>query len=182
MPLQQNPGISQHSARSMQPFVRDASREFYALRLQRPAHFTPPFSPMPYPCLIWDAGGEWTSAERSQLVAALLDTDARYAVCGGAGCERWHDELDEMFIARYLDDQQAQAAHFLMTSWHSAESPEEVAFFFAYNTNFDAHEFTRFLVLCVGTDAQGTDRLTAAVSLAVQDPERFMTEHPVVAG
>jgi hypothetical protein len=166
----------------MQPFLRHAGREFHSIALDPPGRFTLPFAAAPYPCLIWDARGGWSEDSRAELLQAVLDTDARYAVCGGTDCERWHDELDQAFVLRYLDDELAADAHFLMTSWHTGASPEEVAFFFAYNTNFDNYDFQRFLVLCLGRDPGLQKRLEVALTLAVQDPERFMREHPATAG
>ena len=49
-----------------------------------------------------------------------------------------------------------------MTTWHTGETADEVAFFFALNTNFDNHEFTRYLVLHVGT-GPAREELDAAV-------------------
>lgn len=37
-----------------------------------------------------------------------------------------------------------------MTTWHADESPDDVAFFFVLNRNFNEHDFKRFLVLHVG--------------------------------
>jgi hypothetical protein len=39
-----------------------------------------------------------------------------------------------------------------MTTWHDKEIPDDVAFFFVYNTNFDDITFDRYLILHIGTD------------------------------
>jgi hypothetical protein len=166
----------------MQPFLRHAGREYFAITLERPKAFTLPFDHMPYPILIWDNRGGWSEDERSSFLQAVLDTDSRYAVCGGNGCERWHDDLDQVFIMRYLDDETARDRHFLMTTWHTDQSPEEVAFYFAHNTVHEHHDFKRFLVVYVGADVSVERRLEAGLTLAVRDPEGFVNEHPEVAG
>ena len=150
--------------------------------LEQPGTYALPFARAPYPCLIWNTGGGWSEDQRSDLVQAILDTDARYAVCGGVDCEQWHDDLDQAFIQRYLGDEAAQNEHFLMTTWHTAESPEEVAFYFVHNTDFDHHEFKRLLLVVLGADSAVAERLQGALALAEQDPERFVDEHPEPAG
>jgi hypothetical protein len=166
----------------MQPFLRHAGREYYAITLERPRAFALPFAAKPYPILIWDNRGGWSEDERSGLLQAVLDTDSRYAVCGGISCEQWHDDLDQVFIMRYLDDESARDNHFLMTTWHTDQSPEEVAFYFAHSTDSEQDDFKRFLVLYVGADISLARRLEAALTLAVRDPERFIDEHPEPAG
>jgi len=58
-------------------------------------------------------------------------------------------------------DQSADAAH-VMTTWHANESPDDVAFFFVLNTNFNEHDLKRFLVLHVG-DGHANGEVDAAV-------------------
>jgi hypothetical protein len=58
-------------------------------------------------------------------------------------------------------DQSADAAH-VMTTWHADESPDDVAFFFVLNTNFNEHDLKCFLVLHVG-DGHATGEVDAAV-------------------
>ena len=41
----------------------------------------------------------------------------------------------------------------LMTTWHNEESVEDVAFFAADCTNFDEHDFRKYLILIVGNDS-----------------------------
>jgi hypothetical protein len=41
---------------------------------------------------------------------------------------------------------------FLMTTWHAGEAVEDVVFFALNCTNFEAHDFKRFLLLVVGED------------------------------
>ena len=162
----------------MPPFLTDGKREFFSIRLARPTAFETPFSES-YPCLLWDHSGEWSVAERSTLIASLLRTDCRYAVCGGISCEKWHDEIDLAFITTIPEAE--QDARFMMTSWHTDKPPLEVAWFFAWNTDFDEHEFQRFLVIELGVDVTNTS-LESIVSRAVTDSEAAVDELDERAG
>ena len=53
-----------------------------------------------------------------------------------------------------------------MTSWHEGESPEDVAFFFVNTTNFDRHNFKRFVVLQFGEDSMIESQLKQEVRKA----------------
>lgn len=55
----------------------------------------------------------------------------------------------------------------MMTSWHSGEVIEDVAFFFVNNTNYDEHDFRDFLVLQIGDDPATETALIAAVRTLV---------------
>lgn len=83
----------------MQPFLVHDGREFYRLNLDRPGAYDLPFAPCPYPCLVWGHGDEWSEGDRDALVASLIGTDCRYAVCAGVSCEQWHDDIDLTFVA-----------------------------------------------------------------------------------
>jgi hypothetical protein len=80
-----------------------------------------------------------------------LESGCRYAICAGENCEAWHHAIDSHFVQQHLNDPDEvwQAVH-VMTTSHAGETPDEVAFFFVLNTNFDYHDFTHYLVLHVG--------------------------------
>ncbi len=69
----------------------------------------------------------------------------------------------------------------MMTTWHTGESALEVAWFFAWNTNFEQHDFRTFLVLEIGLNAPSRS-LTDAVIRAVNDPEEAINEFSGDAG
>lgn len=129
-------------------------KSYIATTIGAPHEFVAPFGDGPFPCLLWDHHGGFTASDRSALAKALLNSGCRYAVCGGRDCEAWHDAIDLEFATAHLDDPEEviDAAH-VMTSWHDRESPDDVAFFFVLNTNFDAHDFSRYLVLHLWTGA-----------------------------
>ena len=52
---------------------------------------------------------------------------------------------------------------FVMTSWHERDSVEDVIFHGLMCTMFDDHEFTRFLVLFVGSRAGLSDEVRRGI-------------------
>jgi hypothetical protein len=126
-----------------------------ALRIRAHGHL--------FPCLIWDHESCLVDVERSVVANALLQTGCRYAVCGGESCEAWHDAVDEEFVTEHLDDPvETQDAAHMLTTWHTGESPDEVAFFFVLNSNLDDHDFRRHLVIHVES-GPAKARVNAAV-------------------
>lgn len=122
-----------------------------------------PFSGYLFPCLIWDHDGHFTDAARFAVAEALLEAGCRYAVCGGQNCEAWHDSIDAGIVEVHPDtSENVQDSALVMTTWHNGESPDDVAFFFVLNTNFDDHDFRRYLVLHVG-NGPAEDLVDAAV-------------------
>ena len=55
-----------------------------------------------------------------------------------------------------------QDAHFLMTSWHANESPEDVTFYLVSTTNFEEHDFKELLILQFGEDSMIESQLKTA--------------------
>jgi len=105
-----------------------------------------------------------------ELLESLLDGGCRYLVCGGDDCEWWHDVADELFVAKYLNSSGAKREdNHVMTTWHANEAPEDVAFFFVFNTNFDDITFSRFLVLNLGSEAE-----LSVVDARVQEQARTL--------
>jgi hypothetical protein len=134
----------------MEVIAETPEKTFAAITIDQPS-FSAPFEGVLYPCLIWDHDGGFTHVERRAVAKTLLEAGCRYAVCGGLNCEAWHDAVDIEFVERHLHDaEDVRDAVHVMTTWHEGESPDDVAFFFVLNTNFDYHDFGRYLVLHVG--------------------------------
>lgn len=135
----------------MKLLTRHGRREYVSESLPSPRRLTTPFKGQHFACLLWNHGVERNVADATALLESLLDGGCRYFVCGGDGCEWWHDMTDELFVTKYLNATDAERErHHVMTTWHANESPEDVAFFFVFNTSFDDISFERFLVLHVG--------------------------------
>jgi hypothetical protein len=97
-----------------------------------------------------------------------VETGCRYAVCGGATSEQWHLDLDVAFVDLVPEEQ--SASRFMMTTSHAGEAPYQVAWYFAWNTNFDGHNFDRFLVIVLGPVGEA-ETIENAVIRAVTDPD-----------
>ena len=147
----------------MNVLVENEGKTYGALAIDAPDDFVSPFPGALFPCMIWDHDGRFTEAGRSAVARRLLQAGCRYAVCGGHHCEAWHDAIDEEYVAQHVNgsDEARNAVH-VMTTWHANETPDDVAFFFVLNTNFDDHDFKHYLVLHVG-DGRAKQEVDAAV-------------------
>lgn len=136
----------------MEILAEHEGKVYGAITIGGPDDFVSPFRSSLFPCLIWDHGGSFTDAERSAIAKALLEAGCRNAVCGGKNCEAWEPAFDLEFVEAHLNDpDEVRDSVHVMTSSHDGESPDDVAFFFVLSTNFDDHEFRRYLVLHVGS-------------------------------
>jgi hypothetical protein len=135
----------------MDVLAENEGKIYRAIAIDAPEDFASPFPGALFPCLIWDYDGYFTNTQREVVARALLEAGCRYVVCGGERCEAWHDAVDSAFVQQHLDDpEDVRAAVHVMTTWHDGESPDDVAFFFVFNTNFDDHDFRQYLVLHIG--------------------------------
>ena len=138
----------------METIAEHGGKAYYAITINRGDAFVSPLAAFPFPCLIWDHDSHCSQDQRVDITKALLASGCRYVVCGGTECEAWHDTVDLEWVREHLDEpDDVQAAAHVMTTWHNSETPDEVAFFFVMNTNFDQHDFTRFLVVHIGSGA-----------------------------
>jgi hypothetical protein len=137
-------------------------RSYWLQVLHDVKSFEPPFDGTPYPCLLWDTRAQRSSDDIRVLTRALIASNCRNGVCGGLDCDRWHDGLDEAFLNQRLSKEEEES-RFVLTTWHTDESPDDVAFFFVHNTNFDDHDFKQFLVVQIGSDWTTEQALTEAL-------------------
>jgi hypothetical protein len=89
-----------------------------------------------------------TNDEQNLISDQLVQTNCRYAVCAGHKCSTWDDSVDWAYLVTVNYEPNDDA--FVMTSWHTDESVQDVIFFALHCTNFDDHDFQRYLVLAVG--------------------------------
>lgn len=143
-------------------FFEYGERRFYRQAIAQAAAFIQPFN-RPYPCLLWTHSSPLSPDERAELAERLVESQCRYAVCGGRECEALHDDIDSAYIRPLLDPAtMALARPMVMTTWHEGESYAEVASF-VLNTNFDEHDFRDYLVIHIGGDAADHEALETAV-------------------
>lgn len=154
----------------MQPFLEHDDRRFYRQVIRMAADFEPPFRGSPYPCLVWNHGAALSEADAFSLSCALIESDCRYIVSAGVGCESLHDAADQAFTSRFSHlPEQAQDERHVMTSWHSDEPMDDTTFFFAFSTSFDNHDFCEFLVLHVAGSAADHAAVEASIRKEVLD-------------
>lgn len=154
----------------MKPDRSVNGRAFYFLAVKQPEDFALPFDQVPYPCLVW-ASKRTTPEFKGVLARRLIESECRYAVCGGVERAEWEAAFDRM----YVENEPGCASpekHFVMTSSHE-ESADDAAFFFVNCTNFDEHDFRHYLVLLVGDDEQIRHRMLDLVASEATcgDPE-----------
>ena len=136
---------------------------YATVTIDAPSDFVSPFPGILFPCMVWDHAGRFTDAQRTQVARQLIQAGCRHAVCGGQNCDAWHIAVDLEFVRLHVDDpDEARDAVHVMTTSHADESPDELAFFFVWNTNFDYHYFMRYVVLHVG-DGPTREQVDAAV-------------------
>ena len=147
----------------MNVLAENEGKTYAVMAIGAPEDFVSVFPGALFPCMIWDHDGRFNEAQRGEVAKRLLRAGCRYAVCGGNNCEAWHDAVDAEFVRQHGDDpEETRDAVHVMTTCHADETPDDVAFFFVLNTNFDVHDFNRYLVLHVG-DGQTKGEVDAAV-------------------
>jgi hypothetical protein len=148
----------------MTPFFVQGGRRFFCQTIIRPVDFVVPFGGETYPCLLWVHTPSFAPEDRYVLADLVTESGCRYAVCAGNECEALHDDIDSAYIQPFTQqDPEAEDRALMMTTWHEGESPDEVAEFFVWNTNFDEHDFRDYLVLHVGGMIQDQEVLNQAV-------------------
>lgn len=130
--------------------------------LPRPCHLDDPFAGEPYVCILFANDPSITPQERSDMSRRLVETGCRYAVCAGHECSAWDDAVD--WACLEMDQNFSPPDKSLvMTSWHADDSVAEVVHFGLMCTNFDQHDFRRYLVLSIGTAPELRDAVRAGI-------------------
>ncbi|MGO9094754.1 MAG: hypothetical protein ACLQGV_05975 [Bryobacteraceae bacterium] len=133
----------------MEQIASGRGRRVWIEEIRTAAEFSTPRVRESYVCVLWDNESGFDSTQRTELATALLNSGCQYAVCAGTACEAWHDEIDAVYLSQHSDQPQDDGS-FVMTTWHTDESEEDVMFFAFHCTNLAEHDFTNFLVLLVG--------------------------------
>jgi hypothetical protein len=102
-----------------------------------------------YPALVWNTVPAVRTEEIASVMRRLIGSGCRFIVAAGIECERWHDIADQQFFAQFPTEPERDG-NFVMTSWHTDESPEDVILFLVFGTNFEEYDFKEFLILQFG--------------------------------
>ncbi len=68
------------------------------------------------------------------LIDKLIKLDCKYFVCAGKNSEQLHDFIDDVIFDISLSSGHKNYTD-IMTTWHNADTDEEVAFFFLHLTD-----------------------------------------------
>lgn len=136
-------------------------------QLTNPSEFVGPFGGEHYVSVIWGCDDTFDPERRHELATVLIHSGCRYVVCGGVGCEQWHDAADLAWVTIDLDNPSGDTP-FVMTSWHTDDSEEDVIHFALNCTNFDEHDFTKLLVLLAGKEPTCRHKIEAVIHCATQ--------------
>ena len=148
----------------MQLLCKVEDREIWLEELQRPFEFFDPFSGEKFVCILLVNDFTITAKEQEAICDKIIAYNCQFAVCTGIDCFSWHDSIDRAFIANnenfFLSDER-----FIMTSCHEEESLSEVIYFALNYTNFNSHQFKKYLILMVGKNDEILEEITKATLL-----------------
>jgi len=99
-------------------------------------------------CILFVNDENVTMDEQSAISEQLVRSGCRSAVCAGHKSSSWDDSVDWAYLDRVNYEPNDETL--VMTVWHEQESVEDVVFSGLMCSDFDEHEFHRYLVLFVG--------------------------------
>lgn len=152
----------------MERIARIGPKEIWLEVLARPYEFQSPFSGQEFVCILMANDSSITPAEQNHISDRIVAEGCRYAVCGGIDCSSSHDAVDWAHLVTDPDYHPPDET-FVMTTWHEDESPAEVIWFGLHCTNFDQHDFTRYLLLLLGPDPHLENELREMVAKEAGD-------------
>ena len=135
-------------------------KQIWFRELSRPYRFEVPFPDELYVCILFANDETISNEEQAAVSDELVRTGCRYAVCAGYECSSWDTSVDLAYLAM---DPSLTNETFVMTSWHDGDSIEDVISFGLMWTDFDNHEFTRYLILFVGQRASLRDEVMKGI-------------------
>lgn len=147
----------------MEHIVTHPDRTYYFTRISAPEELgVPPGAGVAYGCLLWDSEGGWSIEERGAVVERLIEVGCRTIACGGHDCELWHHLADET-VAFLNATSRHGREEFVMTTWHTGETPHEVAFYVTSAAQVEEPSLSEYLVLEIGGASSCTEELISAV-------------------
>ena len=117
----------------------------------------------PYVCLVYSAQKDISKEDMERISDWLVSTGCRYAVCAGEKCSEWHDAVDSAYISSDPNYSPPES-RFIMTSWHTNETLEEIIWFWLMCTDYDDNMFENYLLLVVGEQEGLVEKILNAVS------------------
>ncbi len=120
-------------------------RVFYTTRVSSLSEFATPFPAEYYVSLVWN-NAPISAVKAEELGRQLILSGCRYIVTAG----ETGNTLETSFDRAYLhlgQERKVSEQDFVMTASLQNENMQGTIEFFAHMTNFDNHEFTKFLIV-----------------------------------
>ena len=137
-------------------------KEIWLNQIERPFVFEPPFSGRLYVAIVFSNDKTVTPEERESLTSIMFASGCRYGVFAGYDCKVWESDLDWTCIASDANFKPPDEA-FTITTAHENDSVEDVIFHGLMCTDFDSHDFDRYLILFVGSREGLREEVEAAI-------------------
>ena len=147
--------------------LQRAGFRFAFVQIRSPAEELPFALRAPFGCLLWDDRKTSNRDDRQLLTRTLLSLGCATLACGGTDCEAWHDAADEELAEISALD---ASERFVMTTWHTDETPEQVARYFADQAVIDDRAVRENIVVYLGATGTTLEKLRSAVEAVVGTP------------
>ena len=141
---------------------RNADRQLWEGRIERPFSFSSPFGNAPFVALLVVEDSAISPDEQIALSKQLVEQGCRYAMATGHDASSWDDSIDYADILRYPNESPPDDA-LVMTTWHDRDALDEIAQFFLCLTAFGSFTPVNFLLLCIGDESERFGQLRAEV-------------------
>ncbi len=117
----------------------------------------------PYVCLVYSNQENTGDSEMEAIANWIISSGCRYAVCAGIDCSEWHDAIDTAYI---MSDPNYSPpdSRFIMTSWQTEESIEDIVWYWLELTNYDDNIFENYLLLIIGEPEDIETKIMNAVN------------------
>ena len=124
-------------------------KEIWLNQIKKPYKFISPFDGDAFVCILFNNDPSILNEEQNSISDELIAVNCRYAVCAGINCESLHDAIDWAYIFSSKNFSPSTET-MVMTTWHENESIDDIIYFGLNCTNFDHHNFRKYLILFIG--------------------------------
>ena len=133
----------------MELLNKKRQKEIWLNQLEKPYNFVSPFDGEAFVCILFNNDPIISNDEQNKISDDLIASNCRYAVCAGYDCSSWDDSIDWAYISTD-ENYEPPDDSMVMTTWHDDETVNDIMFFGLNNTNFDDHDFHKYLILFIG--------------------------------
>jgi hypothetical protein len=137
-------------------------KEIWLMQLDKPYAFLYPFDGEAFVCILFNNDPFISNEEQNKISEDLVASNCRYAVCAGDDSSSWDNSIDMAYISTD-ENYDPPDDTMVMTTWHDDETISDIMFFGLNNTNFDYHDFKKYLVLFIGSKEGLRDEIEEAI-------------------